>query len=771
MTDDQRERDLPPLALPESLSEINRTLESLRERISRLAGSQQPSPRSEPAGDQITPVDESILRRFEDILALPTSGLEPREMFEVAMERVGALLSADRVMLFLHDPGGFLMPRSARGFRREDLAVISMAPGEGVVGRAFQERKAFHYSRSAEGAATEPFVIRFPVRDAVAVPARVGDDVVGVLYAGRRAAGPPFTADMILLLLVAADRVATALAQERLGQRAGRYLLHLRELRTFSEQALVGRDLGAILSGACEVGRRMVGVEVAALAIPGESSGLVLAAASSGLPREIVAGWQADPDRGLAAEMFAARRPVAFTDLAVRSPMMEPWLADLGVRSCLLVPVPIRTDAEGILFLAGVEAREFSPDEIESAWVLGSLAALAIENDRLYGEVRAAFDRLRSTQDHLVQTEKARALGEMAGGVAHEFNNILAIILGKTQLLLARAPEEALREGLGMIEEAAWRAADIVRRLQGFAATNIEDTNGAVDVNSLVHDAVTLTRALWKDEAEACGVRIEVVTDLENMPVVQGNPAALREAVTNLLMNAIDAMPRGGRVSLTTRAAEGGVRLTVEDTGEGMSPEVRRRAFDPFFTTRGPLRTGLGLSVVYGITVRHRGRVELASAEGRGTSVIMWLSGGQAPVPTPAPPVETPPGEATGPASILVLEDEEQIRGLLVDALTQAGHRVESAADGLAGLARFQSGRFDVVLTDLSLPERSGLEVARAVKRMRPGTAVVLITGWGHLLDPARLRDSGVDLMLVKPFRLERVLSVLGDALRLIRGS
>jgi len=771
MTDDQTERGVPQTVLRESLSEINRTLESVRERISRLGGSPQPSPPSEPAGDQITPVDENTLRRFEEILALPSSGLEPCEVFELAMERVGALLSADRVMLFLQDPGDLLIPRSFRGFRREDLAAISIPPGEGVVGRAFQERKAFHYSSSAEGAATDPFVIRFPVRDAVAVPVRVGREVVGVLYAGRRAAGLPFTADMILLLLVVAERMATALTHERLGQRAGRYLLHLREIRTFCEQALVGRDLGPVLSGVCEVGRRMVGVEVAALAIPGKSRGMVLAAAS-GLPREIVEGWQADADRGLAAEMFAARRPVAFADLAVRSPMMEPWLADLGVRSCLLVPVPIRSDAEGILFLAGVEAREFSPDEIESAQVLGSLAALAIENDRLYGEVRAAFDRLRSTQDHLVQTEKAGALGEMAGGVVHEFSNILAIILGKTQLLLARAPEEAVREGLGMIEEAAWRAADIVRRLQGFAATNIEDTSGAVDVNSLVHDAVTLTRALWKDAAEARGVRIEVVTDLENTLPVQGNPAALREAMTNLLMNAIDAMSRGGRLSLTTRAAEGGVRLTVEDTGEGMSPEVRRRAFDPFFTTRGPLRMGLGLSVVYGIAVRHRGRVHLASAEGRGTSVTLWLPGSQAPGRAPAPPpVGTPPGEATGPASILVLEDEEQIRGMLVDALTQAGHRVESAADGLAGLARFQSGRFDVVLTDLSPPERSGLEVARAVKRMRPGTAVVLITGWGHLLDPARLRDSGVDLMLVKPFGLERVLSVLGDALRLIRAS
>jgi CheY-like chemotaxis protein len=179
---------------------------------------------------------------------------------------------------------------------------------------------------------------------------------------------------------------------------------------------------------------------------------------------------------------------------------------------------------------------------------------------------------------------------------------------------------------------------------------------------------------------------------------------------------------------------------------------------------------------VHGIVGRHQGRIDVASEIGRGTRVRVWLPAAL-PRPTgPSPEREAPPrepvaprAEAAGPARVLVLEDEQRIREMLVDALGRAGHHVESVADGLAGLARFQGGAFDVVLTDLSLPERSGLEVARAVKRMRPGTPVVLITGWGHLLDPALLAQSGVDLTLVKPFRLERVLSILEDALRLRR--
>jgi CheY-like chemotaxis protein len=191
--------------------------------------------------------------------------------------------------------------------------------------------------------------------------------------------------------------------------------------------------------------------------------------------------------------------------------------------------------------------------------------------------------------------------------------------------------------------------------------------------------------------------------------------------------------------------------------------------------------------VVHGVVNRHRGSVRVRSEHGGGTTVTLWFPAApghamesRLPVTEDSclpeteesrPPVLEEPREEESrdvPAvSILVLEDEEHIRTMLVDALSGAGHRVESAADGLTGLARFQGGNFDVVLTDLSLPECSGLDVARSVKRMRPETPVVLITGWGHLLDPERLRESGVDLMLVKPFRLERILSVLGDALRL----
>lgn len=262
---------------------------------------------------------------------------------------------------------------------------------------------------------------------------------------------------------------------------------------------------------------------------------------------------------------------------------------------------------------------------------------------------------------------------------------------------------------------------------------------------------------------------MEVITDLAETTPVVGNPTDLRETLINLILNAIDAMPAGGRLSLTTRRRNDRVELVVNDTGTGMNETVKRRLFDPFFTTRSPQRAGLGLSVVYGVVARHQGTIEVESREGEGTRFRISFPLAQAAIPNPVPAPVTGDETARGTARVLVIEDEEHIRRMLVEILGRAGHAVETAADGLEGLARFQSGSYDVVITDLSMPECSGLEVASAVKQMAPGTPVILITGWGDLLDPARIQESGVDLMLVKPFANERVLGALANALRLRR--
>ena len=770
--------EAPRHPLSDALAEISRTLEFLQGRLQELKGPDAPSsgapdtpsaiPRVE-IGQPLAGTQQEALAHFQEILSIPSSGLEPTEAFALAADRIARLLMVDRVVVFLLDADqGRLQPRAARGFRHDDLTEVSLLSGEGLVGRAFREGRPLTYATPVGESSTDPFIFRFPVRDAIALPIRAAGEVVGVLFAGRRGRPAPFTVEEIQLLTLLADRIGTALAHRRLAEKLGSHVGHLKELAGLVARTSLRSDLHEILSTACETGCRLLKVRTAAAVLLG-ADGQCWVRASYGMSEEAVERWRMDPHAGITGEIIRSRQIVVCPDLFSWSGPDDPYLKGLGIRALLGVPLKIGEEPVGCLYLADRSVKDFSPDEVEAAQLLGAQVALTIENDRLYGELRQAFQELAAGQERRVQTEKARALEAMAGGVAHEFNNILAIILGKTQLILQQTSEETLRDDLGVVEEAGWRAADTVRRLQSFAASRMAEEPVLLNLSTLVQEAVALSRPRWKDEAEAKGLRVEVVTDLADTAPVVGNPSELREMLINLVLNAVDAMPGGGRLSLTVRRRDDQVELVVDDTGTGMDETVKRRLFDPFFTTRSPQRTGLGLSVVHGIVARHQGTIEVESREGEGTSFRISLPLAQDAIPAPVP-ASVPADEiAPGAARILVIEDEEHIRRALVEILGRAGHAVETARDGLEGLARFQSGRYDVVITDLSMPERSGLEVASAVKQMAPGTPVILITGWGDLLDPARISESGVDLTVVKPFQNDWVLSAVADALRLRR--
>jgi len=784
MTGEPRPDELDPRALDSALAELARTADSLRDRLRRRGRGASPEAPAGP-GREVGPGDAEELTTVQEILSIPASGLQPQELFTLVTDRVSRLLAADRVMLFVAE-GHRLLPRSARGFRRDDLESIVVQPGEGIVGRVFQDKRVLSHAASA--ALEDSFIERFPVKEALAVPVRVEDEVVGVLYAGRRAAGPRFGAHDVLVLLVAADRMGGALIHQGLLDRRGAYIARLGELASFAGETPLGRDLLEVLARACEIGCRLIGVRAAAVGIGVEDLEIV---AARGLPRGLEAWRSVLRREGLTAELYAGEGPVACRDVQARRGVERSFLGEAGFHGCLLLPLRVRGLMLGALYLADTEIRDFSVEEIEVARLLASMTAAAIEHSRVHGKLVGAFEAARSTQAQAREAETARALGEIAAGLAREFNQIFAGILGKSQLLLGRAVDDPVREGLGVIEEAAWRGADIVRSIGGLATPAAGSAAEAADMKAIVQDAVALARTRWQEEGPG---RIEVVTDLEAVPPVRGREAALRDAVSNLVRNAVDAMPNGGRLALALRGRDGGVELVVEDSGEGIREGVKRRMFDPFFTTRAPARLGLGLTVVKSVATRYGGRVEIVGGASRGTTARLWLPAaepGSPPAPAsaappagarvgegaaapsasrPAPagaPPETIRGERRERASVLVLEDEESVRAMLVEALAGAGHDVDSAADGAAGLGKIESGSFDVVLTDLALPQLSGLAIARSVKRLSPRTPVVLITGWGHLLDPERLREDGVDLMLVKPFRAERVVAVVSDALRL----
>ncbi len=761
----------------DAVAEIGRTLDCLKEVLQGLeprGRAPAPAPSTTPsavrgreAGTPLPASQQAALARFREILSIPIAAPEPAAVLGLSLDRLLTLTFVDRAAVFLLDrEHGRLVPHVARGFRPADLIACAFAPGEGLVGRAFRERQPLVYQTPVDEPPADQLIARFPVRDAVALPIHAEGDVVGVLFAGRRGKPTPFTVEELQLMAVVADRIGSALVHCRIAERLGDLVYRMNELVELSTRVSVRHDIRGILSLACQAGGRLLHASASVIALRGED-GRFTVAASDGLSEEAVARWAPDTEHGITGELLRRREPLACPDLHVRPD--DPALKALGIRALLVLPLRSRGDLIGGLYLVDSHVREFSPDEIESAKLLAGLAGLAIENDRLYRELRQAFDELTAAQERLIKTEKAQALEAMAGGVAHEFNNILAIIIGKMQLILGGIPDEQLRADLHVIEETAWRAAEVVRRLQRFTASRPAGDPVSLDLNSLVREAVDLTRARWKDEAEARGIKIEVVTDLTGTARLLGSPAELREMLLDLIMNALDALPDGGRLTLATRRRGDDVELSVADTGTGMSETVRRRLFDPFFTTRSPQRTGLGLSVVHGIVSRHHGTIEVESREGGGaTFKIFFRSGSASGPPAPAASVFGEEGSAA-PARILVIEDEEYIREMLEQMLLAAGHGVGTARDGLEGLARFRDGDYDVVITDLSIPERSGLEVTRAIKHESPEVPVILMTGWGDLLDPARLRENGVDFTLSKPFLSEQVSSVLADALRLRR--
>jgi signal transduction histidine kinase/HAMP domain-containing protein len=444
-----------------------------------------------------------------------------------------------------------------------------------------------------------------------------------------------------------------------------------------------------------------------------------------------------------------------------------------GIHAVLAAPVILGGDVWGILGIGIRREYQFSPEEVRFAGAVAQQAAIAIGNAKLYADLRSAYAQLEAAQEQAVQTAKLGALGQMAGGVAHDFNNLLAAILGRAELLQRRTSDPLVVQGLKIIQGAALDGAETVRRILGFARAKGDEQVEPVEIGPLLQQVVEIARPRWKDEAQARGALITVGLTLEPAAPVRGNAAELREVFLNLLLNAVDAMPTGGTLTLGVRSLatqdDGTDQLNevvecfVQDTGVGMSAEVRRRAFDPFFTTKGARGTGLGLSVVYGIVSRHGGRVRIDSRENLGTTVTIHLPVFSGP---PALPEPEPGRVDIGSARILVVDDEEVLAQMLADILRlEAGHVVEVMTDARAALDRVATDPPDLLFTDLGMPVLSGWELAAQARALHPGLPVVLVTGWGHQLDPDRVRTSGVVGVVAKPYRIEDIRKAVADAL------
>lgn len=445
----------------------------------------------------------------------------------------------------------------------------------------------------------------------------------------------------------------------------------------------------------------------------------------------------------------------------------EKHLAKMGLCSGVVVPIMGANRPIGSLDFASRQLGAYNQEQMTTLLELSHYLGSALHNARLSREREETATKLARTQEHLSLVDKVRAVGQLASGVAHDFNNLLSGVLGNAQLLLYEIDDPEQRQMLETIERAAKDGAETVRRLQGFARMEHDTPMTEVRLDSLAADAIELTRPRWRDVAQSRGAKIEILRDLQPVSSIAGRPAELREVLTNLIINAVDALPRGGTIKISTyeKQDDQGNQLVVTDiadSGTGIPAHIRAQIFDPFFTTKGEQGTGLGLSVSLGIIQSHGGDIELESEVGAGTCFSIRLPKRSA---DPPPRQKIVTSQLVIPGHILFVESEAMVRDATVRVLSRWGHKVVQAVDGAEALRLFQPDLFDLVISDLGMPDMNGWELLSQIKQRDPRVPTILITGWGRQLSDDEARERGVDYVIEKPFDKDDLRAVLAEAL------
>jgi signal transduction histidine kinase/ActR/RegA family two-component response regulator len=442
--------------------------------------------------------------------------------------------------------------------------------------------------------------------------------------------------------------------------------------------------------------------------------------------------------------------------------------AAAGLSALVAAPLLVESRVFGVLLAARSEAESFSSGDCEFLRQLSEHVALAAHQAQLYSRLQQAYQDLRESQDTILQQERLRALGQMASGIAHDINNAISPVTLYTEALLETETQMSAqgRDQLRIIRRAVDDVGQTVARMREFYRQRERASDLVpLELNPLINQVVALTSARWRDLPQERGVVIDVRTELANrLPRILGTESDIRDALTNLVFNAVDAMPDGGTLTLRTRQIAQLVELDLCDTGAGMDEETRRRCIEPFFTTKGERGTGMGLAMVYGMAQRHDAQIEIESALGVGTTVRLQFKAAPSVAAQPKPAVLLP----HRPLNLLVIDDDPLVAQSLLHVLNHQGHTVTTADGGQAGIDAFtaandQARPFDVVMTDLGMPYVDGRAVAAAIKSMSPRTPILLLTGWGQRLSTEQTVPEHVDRLLSKPPKLAELSAALAE--------
>jgi GAF domain-containing protein len=714
-----------------------------------------------------------------EIAQVCASTLELRPLLRAVARQVAQALGAERCTINLFQAQRLVpvMAQFADGhvdsemwakFKKLGQTGVQEVPADSEAART--RRPVVIDDVSMSTFVTPEWVEAFGLRSILVVPLISGDRVIGTLSLDEtRAPRVWSSADQDLAMTMAAQ-VALGVDRARQYEESAQRAAEVQTLSAIGEALASTLDLQEVLDAIADSATKLTGAQRAVVFEMDEAAGHLLARAMRGMPVE--KGYVVKVGQGAAGTAVANRAPVWSADVVEDPPpgydslqvqenvSLAEMATRFGYRAVLAVPVVSREAALGAVGIYWDEVHRPDEREIRLLSALARQAAMAMDNARLVSDLRRTLDDLKAAQETLVRGATLRAVGELAAGAAHHLNNLMAVVLGRTQLILMKKPPEELVASLKTIERSAVDAAETVRRIQAFGRTDKDDVVGALDLDAVIGEGIQLTRPRWEHEAQIRGARIEVIYDRAPLPRVPGRAAEIREVITSLLLNAVDAMPSGGRIVIRAQADKGRVAVTISDSGAGMSSEVKRRAFEPFFTTKGVKATGLGLAVAYGTIRRHGGEIAVESTEGIGTTVSFWLPSTTAVVAPPGTPAEPKPDKR---GRILVIDDESSVLDIVAEVLTVHGHTVTVAHGGREGLLSFAAGRYDLVMTDLGMPDLNGWDVLRSIKEFRAATPVLVLTGWGEAAEaPAGVKPDGI---LTKPFDLERLAAEVSAAL------
>jgi signal transduction histidine kinase/ActR/RegA family two-component response regulator len=737
--------------------ELQRTTEQLREALKAV------KQRAEET-DRMLEVTEAI-----------GSALEQKELFEVIAHGAARACRVDRGSIFLRDKSGQLMvpvssqladqrAAGAAGDGAESLRALGLEEMPTFLLEAVRRQEPVVISDpGSDPRVPQGWVGLFQAKSALVVPLIHQGRTAGVLILDHLKTLHVFTDEEIRLATTLAAQAAVALEKARLYDEIQQRLQQTETLLAVSQAIGSAPDLTEAIRRTTREMVRILGADTGVAWCVTRGGDRFIPLAGYHLPRDLrepLSGLPLAPDEPLIDLVKRLRTAMQSSNSKTDPRFNQPALNLLPHTSLLVQPVQVSDELLGIFAIAWVrEAHAFSMDDLRLADGIAKQAAVAIE--------------LHRTQRTIIEQERLNAVGKMASGLAHDFNNALVPISGYAEMLLEHPdilqdlPKAA--KYLKLIMTGVEDAASVVSRLREFYRKREEgETYRPLSLNQMVEQAVALTRPRWRDEALGSGRTILVEADMRPVPKVLGSESELRELLTNLIFNAVDAMPEGGTIRLRTglreapvadgaAAGEPQVFLEVSDTGTGMTDEVRRRCLEPFFSTKGERGTGLGLPMVFGIVKRHRGTLDIDSTVGKGTTFIVLLP----PDTTQTREVQQRTQAPSGPLSVLVVDDEPIARDVLTEYLTGDGHTVQTAVNGRDGIEKFKAGQFAVVITDRAMPEVGGDQLAAMVKEASPATPVVLLTGFGDLMNAAGEKPDGVDLVVKKPIRLGTLREVL----------